>query len=67
MKHVSGSVKNVLLHISISWLTVSKTAINILLQQYSDDESGLHYNRFRYYDPDTGQYISPDPIGLLGE
>ncbi|BDR55742.1 RHS repeat-associated core domain-containing protein [Xylocopilactobacillus apis] len=33
---------------------------------YRDDESGLHYNRFRYYDPDTGQYISPDPIGLLG-
>ncbi|BDR54517.1 hypothetical protein KIMH_06280 [Bombiscardovia apis] len=36
------------------------------LGQYSDDESGLHYNRFRYYDPDTGQYISPDPIGLSG-
>ncbi|MTD29424.1 RHS repeat-associated core domain-containing protein, partial [Erwinia sorbitola] len=34
--------------------------------QYEDDESGLHYNRFRYYDPDTAQYISPDPIGLAG-
>ncbi|WP_247603727.1 RHS repeat-associated core domain-containing protein [Proteus vulgaris] len=25
----------------------------------------MYYNRFRYYDKDTGQYISPDPIGLL--
>ncbi|QPB80497.1 hypothetical protein EHE21_14395 [Proteus sp. GOKU] len=33
--------------------------------QYEDKESGLYYNRFRYYDKDTGQYISPDPIGLL--
>ncbi|WP_052959238.1 RHS repeat domain-containing protein [Hafnia alvei] len=34
--------------------------------QYEDDESGLYYNRYRYYDGDTGQYVSPDPIGLLG-
>lgn len=34
--------------------------------QYADDETGLHYNRFRYYDPDAGLYICPDPIGLLG-
>ncbi|HEX4504044.1 MAG TPA: RHS repeat-associated core domain-containing protein, partial [Scandinavium sp.] len=34
--------------------------------QYADPESGLHYNRFRYYDGDSGQYISPDPIGLAG-
>ena len=26
----------------------------------------MYYNRFRYYDKDTGQYISPDPYGLLG-
>lgn len=31
--------------------------------QYYDTESGLHYNRFRYYDPATGGYISADPIG----
>ncbi|CNH96732.1 YD repeat-containing protein [Yersinia aldovae] len=34
--------------------------------QYADAESGLHYNRFRYYDGETGQYLCPDPIGLLG-
>ena len=34
--------------------------------QYEDEESGLHYNRFRYYDTETGQYLTPDPIGLLG-
>ncbi|WP_300976273.1 RHS repeat-associated core domain-containing protein [Alkalimonas sp.] len=34
--------------------------------QYFDEESGLHYNHFRYYDPTTGRFISQDPIGLLG-
>ncbi|GAB2914935.1 RHS repeat-associated core domain-containing protein [Rheinheimera gaetbuli] len=34
--------------------------------QYYDAESGLHYNHFRYYDPQTGRFISQDPIGLLG-
>jgi RHS repeat-associated protein len=34
--------------------------------QYADDETGLYYNRFRYYDPDTGLYICPDPMGLAG-
>ncbi|WP_338863086.1 RHS repeat-associated core domain-containing protein [Myxococcus stipitatus] len=34
--------------------------------QWADDESGLHYNFFRYYDPTTGQYLSPDPLGLRG-
>ena len=28
--------------------------------------TGLHYNRFRYYDPGTGQFTQQDPIGLLG-
>lgn len=30
--------------------------------QYHDEESGLHYNRYRYYDPETGRYISADPL-----
>ncbi|CAA0227739.1 conserved hypothetical protein [Tenacibaculum maritimum] len=34
--------------------------------QYEDIETGLYYNRFRYYSPDTGTYISQDPIGLEG-
>ena len=32
------------------------------LGQYEDEETGLYYNRFRYYDPNTGTYISKDPI-----
>ncbi len=34
--------------------------------QWEDEESGLFYNLNRYYDPDSGQYLSPDPIGLEG-
>ncbi|SUB84219.1 Cell wall-associated polypeptide CWBP200 [Pragia fontium] len=34
--------------------------------QYFDEESGLHYNRHRYYDPATGVFVSQDPIGLWG-
>ena len=34
--------------------------------QYFDEETGLHYNRFRYYDPDVGMFTSRDPIGLMG-
>lgn len=32
--------------------------------QYEDEETGLYYNRFRYYDSNAGSYISQDPIGL---
>ena len=34
--------------------------------QYFDNETRLHYNYFRNYDPETGRYISSDPIGLTG-
>nr|WP_314566951.1 RHS repeat-associated core domain-containing protein [uncultured Pseudomonas sp.] len=34
--------------------------------QYFDQESGLHYNRHRYYNPDTGRYLTPDPVKLAG-
>jgi RHS repeat-associated protein len=34
--------------------------------QYADEETGLSYNFFRYYDPETAQYIQRDPIGLVG-
>ncbi|CAM2068867.1 RHS repeat protein [Sulfidibacter corallicola] len=34
--------------------------------QYFDEETGLHYNYHRYYDPEMGRFVSPDPVGLLG-
>jgi RHS repeat-associated protein len=34
--------------------------------QIADDETGLHYNRFRYYSPEAGQFVSADPIGFAG-
>ncbi|MCZ4515937.1 HNH/endonuclease VII fold putative polymorphic toxin, partial [Streptomyces sp. ActVer] len=32
--------------------------------QYHDAETGLHYNYFRYYDPETARYLTSDPLGL---
>ena len=37
-----------------------------LQNQYYDRETGLHYNYFRYYEPETGRFISQDPVGLDG-
>ncbi|WP_373700934.1 RHS repeat domain-containing protein, partial [Neisseria dentiae] len=37
-----------------------------LQNQYCDAETGLHYNFFRYYEPDTGRFVNQDPIGLMG-
>lgn len=34
--------------------------------QYYDQETGLHYNYFRYYDPNIGRYLTPEPLGILG-
>nr|WP_275100871.1 RHS repeat-associated core domain-containing protein [Paenibacillus dendritiformis] len=34
--------------------------------QYEDEETGLYYNRFRYYSPHEGMYTQQDPIGLAG-
>ena len=34
--------------------------------QVEDAETGLHYNRYRHYDPDAGRFISPDPLGIDG-
>jgi RHS repeat-associated protein len=36
------------------------------LGQYLDDETELHYNLHRYYDPNIGRFVSSDPIGLAG-
>ena len=35
--------------------------------QYEDSETGLYYNRFRYYSPDDGVYVSQDPIRIKGD
>ena len=37
-----------------------------LQNQYCDRETGLHYNFFRYYEPDAGRFVNQDPIGLEG-
>ncbi|KAF2393248.1 RHS repeat-associated core domain-containing protein [Pseudomonas frederiksbergensis] len=34
--------------------------------QYHDHETGLHYNRYRYYDPQVGRFISQDPLSYAG-
>jgi RHS repeat-associated protein len=50
-------------------LVAEKGSISCRLRmpgQLADDETGLHYNRFRYYSPDAGQFISPDPIAFEG-
>jgi len=36
------------------------------LRDYYDQETGWHYNYYRYYDPKTGRYLTPDPIGHAG-
>ncbi|EYB10515.1 RHS repeat-associated core domain protein [Bacteroides fragilis str. 3783N1-6] len=47
--------------------TGNKGMIPFLFQgQYYDRETGLAYNRFRYYSPQMGMYVSQDPIGLGG-
>ena len=46
---------------------VEEVENNVRFQgQYEDKETGLHYNRFRYYHPGTGRFVNQDPIGLAG-
>ncbi|MBI6706246.1 RHS repeat-associated core domain-containing protein, partial [Pseudomonas viridiflava] len=52
---------------SLEALTVNEVEQNLRFQgQYFDEETGLHYNTFRYYDPEVGRFITQDPIGLGG-
>ena len=37
-----------------------------LQNQYADRETGLHYNFFRYYEPNVGRFVNQDPIKYLG-
>jgi len=63
----------------MTWRATYQTWGNLLLEeedeikqslrfqgQYFDSETGLHYNRFRYYDPGPGRFLSQDPMGLHG-
>jgi len=51
----------------IEQLTVNEIEQNLRFQgQYFDSEAGLHYNSFRYYDPEVGRFITQDPLGLEG-
>ncbi|MDH2433999.1 polymorphic toxin type 47 domain-containing protein [Pokkaliibacter sp. MBI-7] len=46
---------------------IEKVDTNLRFQgQYYDGETGLHYNRHRYYHPGSGHYLTPDPIKLAG-
>ena len=46
--------------------TTATPSIDVPLRfpgQYEDQETGLHYNWWRYYDPNTGRYVTADPVG----
>ncbi|MFE8946539.1 polymorphic toxin type 30 domain-containing protein [Streptomyces sp. NPDC007856] len=48
-----------------AWATDSTTYTPLRFPgQYYDPETGLHYNHFRHYDPETARYATPDPLGL---
>ncbi|WDY57004.1 RHS repeat-associated core domain-containing protein [Pseudomonas sp. PSKL.D1] len=48
-------------------LVVEEVEQNLRFQgQYHDADTGLHYNTFRYYDPEVGRFVTQDPIGLSG-
>lgn len=52
---------------SISSFDINRVYNPIRLQgQYEDEETGYYYNRYRYYHPKIGQFLSQDPIGLKG-
>ncbi|MBG6128314.1 RHS repeat-associated protein [Pseudomonas sp. BG2dil] len=55
-----------------SWGAIEQLAVHEVDQylrfqgQYFDNETGLHYNTFRYYDAENGRFVTQDPIALLG-
>jgi RHS repeat-associated protein len=53
---------------AIEWLVGPPFPLPFLFQgQFCDEETGLNYNRFRYYSPPTGRFITQDPIGYAGD
>lgn len=54
-----------------SWSPSNTTGIHIDVSlrfpgQLDDQETGLHYNHWRYYEPESGRYLTADPLGLFG-
>lgn len=50
---------------STTWNSSSTTYTPLRFPgQYHDPETGLHYNYFRHYDPETARYLTQDPLGL---
>ncbi|MFF9673558.1 DUF6531 domain-containing protein [Streptomyces eurythermus] len=48
-----------------AWAATSTTYTPLRFPgQYYDPETGLHYNYFRHYDPETARYLASDPLGL---
>lgn len=60
-----GEVREVITRASTTEGGMPRNSLRFQGQQ-ADEETGLAYNRYRYYDPATGRFISKDPIGLDG-
>ncbi|WP_175999287.1 RHS repeat-associated core domain-containing protein [Burkholderia stabilis] len=60
-----GEVREVIARVSQASGIIPRNPLRFQGQQV-DEETGLHYNRNRYYDPNAGRFMSKDPIGLAG-
>jgi RHS repeat-associated protein len=60
-----GEATNVIARISQATGRMARNAIRFQ-GQYHDEETGLNYNRHRYYEPSVGRFVSSDPIQLAG-
>ncbi|CAB3774180.1 sugar-binding protein [Burkholderia paludis] len=60
-----GEAREVIARVSKVAGIVPRSSLRFQGQQV-DEDTGLHYNRHRYYDPSSGRFVSKDPIGLAG-
>ncbi|PRE37691.1 RHS repeat-associated core domain-containing protein, partial [Burkholderia cenocepacia] len=61
-----GEAREVIARASKAAGIVAKNPLRFQGQRV-DEETGLAYNRYRYYDPSSGRFVSKDPIGLAGD
>ncbi len=69
MTDISGNIVWSALYDSFGKAQVNISVVENNLRfpgQYYDSETGLHYNWNRYYEPNTGRYLTTDPIGFFG-